>query len=128
MFLLHLRKIQPSQLYISSVKLAKVMEFFDRVPIEQIEPVPVKELDGEIISTDGHTRLFAWFLRGRMQVPVEWEDEDLSWEAYRICVQWCKDEGITWIGDLKDRVVGEEDYQRLWYDRCSIMQRELGIE
>ncbi len=127
-FTLNLRDIQPSQLYISSSKLAKVLELFKRGRLDDVEPVPVKVLDGEYVSTDGHTRMMAWFLNGYSEIPVVWENEELSWDAYRTCVRWCKEEGITWIGDLEDRIVSDSGYQRLWYDRCDTLHKELELE
>lgn len=124
-FTLHLRQIQPSQLYISRSKLERVLDHFRSGNIDGIEPVPIKTLDGEYVSTDGHTRMFAWFINGVLEIPVIWEDEELSWEEYRVCVKWCKDEGITWIGDLNDRVVSDSEYQKLWYDRCDVLHREM---
>ena len=124
-FKLHPSKIQPSQLYISQSKLNRVLETIERGDIQMFEPIPIKEIDGELVSTDGHTRAIAWLLSGNEYVDVVWEDEDLDWEAYRICVQWCKDEGITKIPDLKQRVISHEDYEILWYERCKKMQDDL---
>ena len=58
-------------------------------------------------------------------VEVEWEDLEMDWEAYAICVQWCKDSGIFSIVDLKDRIINHHDYQKLWLDRCKVMQEKL---
>jgi len=49
----------------------------------------------------------------------------LDWEAYEICVKWCREEGIYTIADLKDRVISHQEYKKLWYDRCSKMQNNL---
>jgi len=89
-FVMKLNKIQPSQLYISSEKLSEVMKTFDSANPESIEPIPIKKLGNEIIFVDGHTRAFAAFLHSFSQVPVYWEDEELDWDAYEICVGWCK--------------------------------------
>jgi hypothetical protein len=40
-------------------------------------------------------------------------------------VQWCIQENIHTIADLKDRVVDGETYQAEWLDRCAAMHREL---
>jgi len=119
-----LDEIQPSQLYISSDKLRNVRKDF---PSEQasIDPIPIKKLRDQIIFVDGHTRAFAAFQRGFSTVPVYWEYEELDWEAYEICVEWCKEEGIHTIADLKDRVVSHQQYERLWYERCAKMQKKL---
>jgi len=124
-FMMKLLEIQPSQLYISSDKLSEVMKTFDPSKPESIEPIPIKKLGDEIIFVDGHTRAFAAFLHNISEVPVYWEDEELDWDAYEICVGWCKKEGICTIADLKNRVVSQDDYEILWYRRCEKMQRDL---
>jgi len=124
-FLMKMKEIQPSQLYISSDKLSEVMKTFDPNKPETIEPIPIKKLGYEIIFVDGHTRAFAAFLHDIVEVPVYWEDEELDWDAYEICVGWCKKEGINTIADLKRRVVSQENYEILWYRRCEKMQQDL---
>ncbi len=124
-FLLSIDQIQLSQLYISSAKLAAVMKVFESGNEKELEPIPIKELDGNLVSTDGHTRLLAWYLHGYKEVECEWEDLEMDWDAYRICVQWCRAENIDTIADLKDRILDPEEYQVLWLDRCRVMQDEL---
>lgn len=124
-FKLHQSKIQPSQLYINQTKLNTVLEAIEQNQTQMLEPIPIKEIDGDLVSTDGHTRAVAWLLSGNEYVDVEWEDEDLDWDAYRICVQWCKAKGITTIVDLKQRVISHENYEVLWYGRCKQMQEDL---
>jgi len=121
-FTMKLDKIQPSQLYISSKKLSEVMKAFNS---NSIEPIPIKRLGDDIIFVDGHTRAFAAFLYGLKEIPVYWEYEELDWEAYKICVEWCKEEGIRTIADLKNRVIPHEEYEILWYRRCEKMQQGL---
>ena len=121
-FMMKLDKIQPSQLYISSEKLSNVMKNFNA---NSIEPIPVKKLGGDIIFVDGHTRAFAAYLHGLKEIPVYWEYEELDWEAYKICVEWCKKEGIYTIADLENRVIPHREYEILWYRRCEEMQRNL---
>jgi uncharacterized protein YjaG (DUF416 family) len=124
-FLLSIDQIQLSQLYISSTKLAEIMKAFESGNEKELEPIPIKELDGNLVSTDGHTRLLAWHLHGYKEVECVWEDLEMDWEAYRICVQWCKEENIDTIDDLKNRILDSEEYQVLWLERCRIMQDEL---
>lgn len=124
-FMMKLDEIQPSQLYISSEKLSEVRKTLDPDKPESIEPIPIKKLGGEIIFVDGHTRAFAAFLHNVYEVPVYWEDEELDWDAYEICVGWCKKEGIQTIADLRNRVVSQRDYEILWYGRCEKMQQDL---
>ena len=82
-FPMNLDGIQPSQLCISTEKLAKIMKAFDRSSHRSLEPIPIKKLPGDTIFVDGHTRAFATFLHGQLEVPVYWECEELDWEAYR---------------------------------------------
>jgi len=73
-FLMKLDKIQPSQLYISSKKLSKIMKNFQSKQFS-IKPIPVKKLSDRIVFVDGHTRAFATFLQKSSKVAVYWEDE-----------------------------------------------------
>ena len=124
-FKLSMYEIQPSQLYISQTKLNNVLNAMKSINPIDMDPIPIKKIDGEYVSTDGHTRGVAWLLSGYEYTEVMWEDEDLDWEAYRICVQWCKDESITSIPDLKERIIINEDYEVLWLEKCRNMQEDL---
>lgn len=124
MFQMKLDSVQPSQLYINSEKLRYVMRHLRSKP-DFIKPIPVKKLGNQVVLVDGHTRAFAAFLLGFSEIPVLWEDEELDWDEYEVCVRWCKEEGIHAISDLKNRVVSPKDYQVLWLDRCARMQKDL---
>jgi len=123
-FMMKLGEIQPSQLFINSEKLSLVMKTFDANP-RSIEFIPVKKIGDQVVFVDGHTRAFASFLRGISEVRVYWEEDELDWDEYEVCVDWCKKEGINTIADLKERVISSKEYQVLWLDRCGKMQREL---
>jgi len=120
-----LNSIQPSQLYISSEKLNCIMKSFEQNKPVIVEPVPIKRLGNQVVFVDGHTRALAAFLLGLSEIPVYWEVDNLDWKEYEICVEWCKEEGIRTISDLKKRVVSPDDYQVLWLDRCERMQKDL---
>jgi len=112
-FTMRLEDIQPSQLFINAEKLSHVLRTFDPSDPETLPPIPVRKLAGQIIFTDGHTRALAAFLSGHPEIRVFWDEDELDWEAYAICVQWCREEGIRTIADLKDRVIPREEYERL---------------
>jgi len=118
-FEIDIAKLQPSQLYVCDEKLAEVERSL--APGEALDPVPVKRLDGRLVLTDGHTRALAALRRGDRTIPVCWETGDLDWEAYRICVKWCLDEGIQTAADLRDRILPGEEYETLWIERCQAM-------
>ena len=124
-FVMRLNEIQPSQLFISSEKLSHVMIGLDPLKPESLDPIPVKELGNQVIFTDGHTRAFAAFLCGFSEVRVFWDEDELDWEAYEICVKWCKEEGVYTVADLRDRVVASGEYEVLWLKRCKEMQTGL---
>ena len=124
-FTLPLAEIQPSQLYISTAKLARLVAAWQLPELTVLDPVPVKRLDGRIIYTDGHTRAFAAYRRGFREIRAVWDEDELDWEAYRICVDWCLAEGIRTVMDLEGRLLGPADYEVLWRERCGDMQQEL---
>ena len=127
-FRMNLEDIQPSQLYISRKKLDRILEAFDKDEAHKIPPVPIKKLDGEMISTDGHTRALVWHMKGHSDILCEWEDTEMDWEEYRICVEWCKEAVISGIPALRDRIISAEDYKILWLGRCWTMHQELKQE
>ena len=130
-FQMKLNSIQPSQLYINSEKLGYVMRGLQRPERVFVQPIPVKKFGNQVVFVDGHTRAFAAFLLGLSEISVYCEisvyseDEELDWEEYEICVNWCKEEGIHTISDLRNRIVSDKDYQVLWLDRCGKMHRDL---
>jgi len=83
-FMMKLNEIQPTQLYINSKKLHRVMKTFDSYKPELMKPIPIKNLGNQIIFVDGHTRAFAAFLHNFSEITVYWEDEELDWVAYKI--------------------------------------------
>ena len=91
--MMRLDELQPSQLFISSEKLARIESGHDAKRSDRLEPIPIKELDGQIILTDGHTRAFFAFLNGQREISVTWDEDELDWDAYRICVDWCRKAG-----------------------------------
>lgn len=123
-----LSDLQPGQLYISSEKLAEVERSMHTAHGSSIPPLPVKRLASRTVLTDGHTRAFAAFQKGHRFVPAYWETEELDWEAYGICVQWCLQEGIHSVADLQSRVVPTDEYERLWYGRCRLLHSQLAVK
>lgn len=122
---LPLSALQPSQLYISVAKLTAVEAQWRPPLLETLEPIPIKALDGRLVLTDGHTRAYAAFRHGFTEVPIVWDEDALDWDAYRICVAWCLEAGITTVMDLAGRLLAAEDYEVLWHERCRVMQATL---
>lgn len=122
--ILALSEIQPSQLYVSQTKLNSVSALMPN----NYECVPVKRLNGQIIFTDGHTRALALYRMGKTHLCAIWDEDELDWEAYEICVAWCNEEGIFTIADLNKRVLDDEQYALLWDARCDRMHEALALK
>ncbi len=54
-----------------------------------------------------------------------WDEDDLDWAAYRICVDWCLEQGIRTVMDLEGRLLVPEAYDVLWLGRCAAMRKGL---
>lgn len=118
-----LHRLQPSQLYINAQKLQAVQENLAGKNDHNPDPLPVLEMDGNLVLTDGHTRALAAGLSGITKIQVYHDEDDIDLELYRICVDWCLNAGIHSVFDLKNRIIKPEDYQQLWLDRCKKMHQ-----
>lgn len=126
-FIMNILDIQPSQLYISEKKLKIASEWLNDNSRNMYEPIPIKKLNGKIIFTDGHTRAFVLYNRGVEDIRCIWDEDELDWDLYQICVDWCLDDGIHNISHLAHRVVNHDAYQTLWYERCAKLNSEQNI-
>ena len=125
---LRLKELQPSQLYISEEKLARVREWLDPADLGNFEPLPVKVLDGRPVLTDGHTRAVAALLAGLEEVPLVPDEDDLDWELYRRCVAACREQGILSPEELTRRIIPAKDYRVKWDGWCDELQARLAEE
>src|SRR5512137_637827 len=105
-------RLQPSQLYVSTAKLRKVQGRRRVFSARSFAPVPIKRLGRNLVLTDGHTRALAAALAGLRKIRVYWEDEELGWDLYRVCVRWCRRAGIRSVFDLRERIVPPREYER----------------
>ena len=119
-FLMNLEDIQPSQLYINSQKLENVLKWFNPKDYTSYDALPVKNLFGKVIFTDGHTRAYASYQAGVKTIKVYWDEDELDWDLYQTCVHWCNLEGVNSIKDLEKKIIGPEEYKTLWIDRCKM--------
>lgn len=112
--------VRPTQLYLSSEKLAGVLDWFE-FDAPSYDPLPAFRYDGDWYLADGHTRAFAAALAGAETVRIE-RDRDVreahDFEVYLACIEWCADAGVETIHDLHGRVVDPATYETQWIDRC----------
>ncbi|MFA6366897.1 MAG: hypothetical protein WCX13_06880 [Candidatus Hydrogenedentales bacterium] len=92
---------------------------------ELYNPIPIKQFDGEVIFIDGHTRATWLVNHGIYTVKVYWEKEEYNWDLYRRCIQWCKEDNINSIDDLKGKIISSKEYEKLWNKRCNIALQEI---
>ena len=117
---LHLDEVRPSQLYLSSEKLADVTAWFD-FDEPNYGTLPVFDYQGSWYLSDGHTRAFAAYLAGEETLAVERDEsvrEEYDFEVYRACISWCEKEGVETVPDLRGRIVGPDSFQERWIERC----------
>jgi hypothetical protein len=124
-FEITLEMLQPSQLYICQEKLQAVETRFLYNKSLLENPLPIIRIENKFVLTDGHTRAFCAFLKGYKKLNVCQEEDDIDLQAYKICLQWCLEENITNIGDLANRIINRETYEKLWIQRCSEMHRQI---
>ena len=116
--------LMPSQLYISDIKYKRNRQWLTS-PIKDYEPIPIIQIDEKIVMTDGHTRAVILSQMDLDEVLVRWDNDELDFDAYKICVDWCLSEGILSPRDLYNRIVTAEDFQNLWISRCQEMHIKL---
>lgn len=111
--------VQPSQPYVDAASMRELLSWFDPED-PSYDPIPVVELGGDRVCTDGHTRAFLAFLSGadRLRVVDDPDREDLPLAMYRECVEWCRADGVTRVADLTGRVVSHERFLADWVERC----------
>lgn len=117
---LALEAVRPTQLYLSSTKLAAVLERFD-FDEPGYGTLPAFEHDGEWYLSDGHHRAFVAWLAGVETVRVERDErlrEEYDLDVYLACISWCEEAGIETVADLRGRIVGPEAYEKRWIERC----------
>ena len=124
-FKLSINSIQPSQLFINTAKLDTVLKNYTCQQLQNEVIFPVIPLGGKPVFSDGHTRAYAALLHGITHLRVYWDPDELDYEMYQECVDWCLSEKITWIGHLNNWIITPQDYDRHWLERCKTMQEEV---
>lgn len=117
---LTIEELHPTQLYLSSKKLNAVMEWFDFDNLNY-EDLPAFLHDGKWYLADGHSRAFMAYIAGAETFRIERDEtirEGYDFDLYLTCIQWCREEGVETIPDLRGRIVPPDTYEERWLDRC----------
>ena len=121
MEMLRLLDLRPNNWYLNREKLERVRAAWDRGEQEELPPVLVSEIDGELSLIDGHSRAFAAFERGETHINATIQDLETiegSSELYRHIHREGPTLGINTIADLSDRILPPEEHRRLWTGYC----------
>jgi hypothetical protein len=127
-FLMKINDIQPSQLYISRIKLDYALDALQTTGFDKKRALPIIVINNKKILSDGHSRALAALMEGYEEIPVYYDKDELNMQMYEICVHWCLEQGITTIADLKNRIVNEKEYEKLWIKRCQKMHEKINGE
>jgi nitroreductase len=127
-FLMKINDIQPSQLYISKIKLDYALDALQSTGFDKRRPLPIININDKEVLSDGHSRTLAALMEGYEEIPVYYDKDELNMQMYETCVHWCLEQGITTIADLKNRIVNEKEYEKLWVKRCQKMHEKINGE
>ncbi|MET1248741.1 hypothetical protein ABWW58_08135 [Sporolactobacillus sp. STCC-11] len=117
-FLMDLYQIRPSQLYLDQDKIDRLKELFDPLNVRFNAPLPIKKNGGEAFLTDGHTRAFLYSEAKISVIPVYWDEDDPDMDLYQNRLNWCREERVMFIDDLKERILPHDQFENEWIKRC----------
>ena len=119
--------LRPNNWYINQTKLDRVREAWQSGEQDVIPPVLITMIDGSLSLIDGHARTYAAYERGETYIKAlisDLEQIEGSTALYRHIHQEGLNIGIENIADLKNRIVGPEDHERLWVGYCTRWLKE----
>lgn len=123
-FTINIADIIPQQHYLSKPKLDRVLKSFDEY--DSCGDIFVILYKGSVFCVDGHHRLYHLYHQGVEQIEVVNELEDNDSLLYQTLADEALTLGINIIADLENRIIEtEEEYKRLWIDKCQGILREL---
>ena len=113
-----------SQIYLNADKIRAIEKWFNPNDMSNFNPVEVHNFgNGKYTITDGHSRAYIAYKNGILNVPIIYDNDDLvvgemGQKLYCADIEWCNRFQINYISDLKNRILTNEEYQRLWVRRC----------
>jgi len=116
-----LLELRPNNWYINQEKLERVRTAWENGEQNELPPVLVAEIDGELSLIDGHSRAYAAFERGETFIKVDidkLEDIEGSSALYRHIHREGPNLGISTIANLENRILPPEEHRRLWTGYC----------
>lgn len=122
--LINIDSLGLSQIYLSSAKIASIIEWFDPQCMDNFQPLRVHNFGNNTYTiTDGHTRAYIAYKNGVSVLPVSYDNDDIivnqvGQMQYRANLDWCKRFKLSHIEHLRNRILSRSAYQKLWIERC----------
>ena len=113
-----------SQIYLNKDKLARVQQWFNPNNLDTFKPLPIHDFgNGRLTLTDGHSRAFIAYQMGLSEIPVVYDTDDIiisntGQMLYKNDITWCERLHLKRIPDLANRIVSNDEYEKLWIRRC----------
>jgi len=114
-----------SQIYLNEDKIRAIEKWFNPDNMDIFEPLTVHDYgNGKYTLTDGHSRAYVAYKNGLTGIPIVYDNDEIvageiGQKLYRTDIEWCNRFSIYNISHLKHRIISNEDYQRLWVERCN---------
>ena len=121
---LPLMELGLSQIYLNEDKIKAIEKWFNPGNMDIFEPLTVHDYgNGKYTLTDGHSRAFVAYKNGLTVIPIIYDNDEIvageiGQKLYRTDIEWCNRFSIYNISHLKNRIISNDDYQRLWIERC----------
>lgn len=113
-----------SQIFLNEGKIKAVEEWFDLGNMHIFEPLTVRDFgNGKYTLTDGHSRAYVAYKNGITVIPIVYDNDEIvageiGQKLYKTDIEWCNRFFIFNISHLAKRIINNDDYQRLWIERC----------
>lgn len=113
-----------SQIFLNEDKIKAVEEWFDLGNMHIFEPLTVRDFgNGKYTLTDGHSRAYVAYKNGITVIPIVYDNDEIvageiGQKLYKTYIEWCNRFFIFNISHLAKRIINNDDYQRLWIERC----------
>lgn len=113
-----------SQIYLNEDKIMAIEKWFNPEQMDMFEPLTVHDYgNGKYTLTDGHSRAFVAYKKGLTAIPIVYDNDEIvageiGQKLYKADIEWCNRFSLYNISHLEHRILSNDDYQRLWIERC----------
>ncbi len=117
----NINSLRPNNWYINQQKLDNVRVAWQNGQQDQLPPVLVTTIDGELSLIDGHSRTFAALEHGATNITAIHQPlETISGQTalYIHIHRAGPSQGICSVRDLATRIVSQEAHRLLWISYC----------